>query len=657
MLKSGKHARTRTGSIYRRPALAVFTVFMLLTAGIALGTVSTDQEDYSPGSVVTIDGDNSNGAGYLAGETVSVTVQGPNGYTASCEGAADEAGAWSCQVTLWDTYLAWGEYSYTATGQVSGVSESGAFTDALNTRSFASNCATAQETFTSGSTVCIKLTGLGNNASGTIKWWKPGLNPSTDTPTRSTGYGPVNGEKTDSFQVSDCGTWNVVVTGFPATGGTSDFDDTFSVSGCAPANSAPVVNASDDSFAEGMSDAYSASWSDADSGQTHTCTIDFGDGSGAVAGTVGPAQPSSSGTCSASHTYADGPNSYTIQVSVSDGIAPGSDSATATVSNVAPSVSDLTGDTPVNESSGTHLYTYAINEPGDDTVTATPECGPGNSVSDATNTNAGGSFKCTFPDGLDPAVESTVSVSATDSDGEEGNTATFGVLVNNVAPIVVAGFEAAVDCRTNATFIIDPADVGVNDSPWKVNIDWGDGTTEPEFSRTDLEPFTVTHVYTLAGTYDATVSVTDKDGATGSDPTNSVTINQTYVVDFLPPFDDSTPSGLIVNKMKNGRVVPVKVTLYDECGLASVTDPDTDVTIKLSKTSGAGTGDPVEEYADAGQSSAGTNEFRWSDDGFWIYNLDSKYLGLVVNNLYRVDVFVGPVKGTVDNWAVLQPLK
>lgn len=310
-------------------------------------------------------------------------------------------------------------------------------------------------------------------------------------------------------------------------------------------------------------------------------------------------------------------STVSVQIKDQGDLASNIATANVNVNNVAPAVSALTGGTPVNEhSTATQTYTYEINEPGDDTVTATPECGPGNSVSEATNTNAGGSFKCTFPDGLDPAVESTVSVSATDSDGEEGNTATFGVLVNNVAPTVVAGFEAAVDCRTNATFSIDPDDVGVNDSPRKVNIDWGDGTTEPEISRTDLEPFTVTHVYTLAGTYDATVSVTDKDGATGSDPTNSVMINQTYAVDFLPPFDDSTPSGLIVNNMKNGRVVPVNVTLYDECGLTPVTDPDTDVTIKVSKTSGAGTGDPVEEYADAGESSAGTNEFRWSDDGF-----------------------------------------
>ena len=104
--------------------------------------------------------------------------------------------------------------------------------------------------------------------------------------------------------------------------------------------------------------------------------------------------------------------------------------------------------------------------------------------------------------------------------------------------------------------------------------------------------------------------------------------------------------------MKNGRVVPVKATVYDDCALSFVTDPDADVTIWTSKTSGTGAGDPVEEYADAGESSGGTDAFRWSDDGFWIYNLDSKALGLVVNNLYRVDIYVGGIQATVSNWAV-----
>ena len=102
----------------------------------------------------------------------------------------------------------------------------------------------------------------------------------------------------------------------------------------------------------------------------------------------------------------------------------------------------------------------------------------------------------------------------------------------------------------------------------------------------------------------------------------------------------------------------MKVTLFNACMQAPV-PPTANVAIEVTKvpvSAVAGT-DPVESYADAGQSSAGTDLFRWSPDGFWIYNLDSKALGLVTGNFYRVDIYVESVKATVDNWAVLNPVK
>jgi hypothetical protein len=95
----------------------------------ASAAVWTDQPDYPPGSVVTISGDNRDGAGYQPGETVHVDVAGPNGYATMCEGVADDAGAWSCQVTLWANDLAVGAYTFTAAGQSSGVQEVGGFLD------------------------------------------------------------------------------------------------------------------------------------------------------------------------------------------------------------------------------------------------------------------------------------------------------------------------------------------------------------------------------------------------------------------------------------------------------------------------------------------------------------------------------------------------
>jgi hypothetical protein len=111
-------------------ALAVVALIVGL-AGAAFATVSTDQADYSPGSTVTIRGANDINHIYTPGESVHVDVSGPNGYTSQCDGtvALDDAGAWSCQVTLNGDDSAVGSYNYTATGTQSGVSEQGLFTD------------------------------------------------------------------------------------------------------------------------------------------------------------------------------------------------------------------------------------------------------------------------------------------------------------------------------------------------------------------------------------------------------------------------------------------------------------------------------------------------------------------------------------------------
>src|SRR5205823_1977907 len=76
--------------------------------------------------------------------------------------------------------------------------------------------------------------------------------------------------------------------------------------------------------------------------------------------------------------------------------------------------------------------TYSISDPGQDTVqSVATSCGTGGTKSNASNTNTSGSFDCTFPDG--PASP-TVTVQATDSDLDAGNTASQAVAVANVPP-------------------------------------------------------------------------------------------------------------------------------------------------------------------------------------------------------------------------------
>lgn len=106
--------------------LAVILALVLST--VAMAAVKTDQPDYNPGSTVTISGDNSDNAGWQAGETVNVAVSGPNGQSLSCSVVVASDGTWSCQVTLSSDPADAGNYTYTAAGATSNASQDGSFT-------------------------------------------------------------------------------------------------------------------------------------------------------------------------------------------------------------------------------------------------------------------------------------------------------------------------------------------------------------------------------------------------------------------------------------------------------------------------------------------------------------------------------------------------
>lgn len=344
-----------------------------------------------------------------------------------------------------------------------------------------------------------------------------------------------------------------------------------------------------------------------------------------------------------------------------------------TSTNHAPSVTFTNPPTTANEGD-VKTFNFSISDAdAADTHTYAagyPNCGAGNAVVGTPSidqTAHTGTFDCRFVDGLVPAVDNTVSVRVTDSASATSAEASTLVTVSNLAPEVAQPSlsATAIDCNSGVTLSpISFSDAGVVDFPWAVDINWGDGNHTTYNTSTQGAQSNATHTYTTGGTFTPTVTVTDKDGehdtATSS---NSVVVNQ-YAVDFLPPFDDSNPSGLIVNTMKNGRTVPVKSTIKDLCANAYVTSPSV-VTIKVSKTTLESTAapDPLESYADAGASSDNTNLFRWNPDstsptgGFWIYNLDSKALGLTTNITYRIDICVDGKKATVTDWAILKPVK
>jgi hypothetical protein len=107
--------------------------------------------------------------------------------------------------------------------------------------------------------------------------------------------------------------------------------------------------------------------------------------------------------------------------------------------------------------------------------------------------------------------------------------------------------------------------------------------------------------------------------------------------------------------------VPVKVLLFKN-GVA-ISETSTVIMRAVGSNCEAGSGtDPIEEYADAGASSGGTNLFRWSAP-HWTYNLDTRAVGMTNNSCYRLDVYIGSVTGptaikaSAMRWAIFKPVK
>jgi hypothetical protein len=135
----------------------------------------------------------------------------------------------------------------------------------------------------------------------------------------------------------------------------------------------------------------------------------------------------------------------------------------------------------------------------------------------------------------------------------------------------------------------------------------------------------------------------------------------TYTIQYMQPLDQSDATTYHENVGKNGRVIPVKVQIFKN-GTAIV-DTSTVLMKVVGSACTGGTGaNPIEEYADAGLSNGNTNLFRWSSPQ-WIYNLDTKAIGLTNNNCYRLDVYLnalsgsGAIKASAVTYAIFKPLK
>jgi hypothetical protein len=326
-----------------------------------------------------------------------------------------------------------------------------------------------------------------------------------------------------SHQYLDANTYTIGVT-------VTD-DDPLSISGSInvvvvddpPSNVQPVLSAA--TITENGSTTLSGTFTDPGTLDTHTVSINWGDGSTSTLN-LGVNVLSFGGV---SHQYLEESAGYTITVTVTDQHGnSGSGSTSVVVNDVTPSDLQLAlSAATLNENDSTSL-SGSFTDPGTlDTHTVTINWGDGSSSSLALAAGVG-SFSGLSHQYLDEG-NYTIQVTVADDDGSSTSAVT-SLVVNNVAPSnVQLALSAATinenDSTTLSGSFTDPATLDTH----TVTINWGDGSTSTVNLAAGVLSFGgVNHQYldepAGASAYAVSVTVTDNGGASGSGST-SVVVN------------------------------------------------------------------------------------------------------------------------------------
>ncbi|WP_390847153.1 beta strand repeat-containing protein [Anabaena cylindrica] len=222
-----------------------------------------------------------------------------------------------------------------------------------------------------------------------------------------------------------------------------------------------------------------------DPGNDLTYTWNFGDGTNAVIGQ------------NVNHIFAED-GSYIVTLTVSDtNGGTTSETLSVQVNNAAPIITNISGDSNINEGA-TANFTATATDPGNDTITYTWNFGDGTDAIIGENIN-----HIFTEDGI-------YTVTLTVSDSEGANTfQTLTTNVSNVAPIVEAGVNQTIYTSETVNFNGQFTDPGILDTH-TITWDFGDGNTTTGI----LNP---SHIYTTDGTYTATLTITDNDHAVSND--------------------------------------------------------------------------------------------------------------------------------------------
>jgi predicted extracellular nuclease len=261
---------------------------------------------------------------------------------------------------------------------------------------------------------------------------------------------------------------------------------------------------------------------------------------------------------------------------------------------------------------------YSAPEGGSVIVTASGSDPNGDSLTYAWDLDNNGSFETSGQSVsfdaslLDGPSSYTVKVRTTDPGGLSA-VSSATVNVTNVVPTVSASFGASsVSCgANNATLNVSFTDPGTADTH-TAEINWGDGNTQTVNPATS--PFSPSHTYAAAGSYTATVTVTDDDGGVGTTTANVMVKFNTS--GFLQPINADGTS-----VFKYNSTIPVKIS-FTNCN-GSVPN-NLAPTIKLTMISGATPGLEINEPISTSAADT-TGVMRFSTNQY-IYNLATKPL-------------------------------
>ena len=357
---------------------------------------------------------------------------------------------------------------------------------------------------TEGGTSTLALTFADPDAADThtvsVAW---GDGTTTDSGTLASNVTTFNG----SHVYADTGTYSVLLT--LADSASHSVTATASVS---PTNVAPVVGVlslSPASVVDHQTITVGATFSDPGTADTFTLTIAWGDGTSS-------SQSLAAGTrsFSDSHAYvAAGP--VTIVATVADrDLGKGSSSADLVVlpSNTPPA-NLVVSATAVQEGGSTTLSVSFTDAQALDTHTVAITWGDGGT--DSIALAAGVTLTSPSHTYLDSGTY-TVAVTVTDGGGLSvagGTTITATNVLPSLSSLVFS--PSTVTDHQTVTVSGTFTDPGANDT-YTVTFAWGDGSTSPLSLAAGSRSFSGSHDYVTSGTYNVTVTVTDRDNGVGT---------------------------------------------------------------------------------------------------------------------------------------------